>query len=28
LYRVSQSPEAWSRITWYRGGQVVDNPFA
>ncbi|MEV0990410.1 polymorphic toxin-type HINT domain-containing protein [Streptomyces sp. NPDC049949] len=27
LHRVSESPHAWSRITWYRGGSVVDNPF-
>lgn len=27
LHRVSQSPDTWSRITWYRGGSVVDNPF-
>ncbi|TDV48680.1 RHS repeat-associated protein [Actinophytocola oryzae] len=27
LYRVSQSPHAWSRITWYDRGKVVGNPF-
>ncbi|MFD3416338.1 polymorphic toxin-type HINT domain-containing protein [Streptomyces decoyicus] len=27
LYQVSQSPHAWDRITWYRGGSRVDNPF-
>ncbi|MFE5033454.1 RICIN domain-containing protein [Streptomyces sp. NPDC056683] len=27
LYKVSQSPEAWDRITWYKGGKVDANPF-
>ncbi|ROP28170.1 intein/intein [Couchioplanes caeruleus] len=27
LHQVSQSPDAWSRITFYRGGRVVPNPF-
>ncbi|UYQ62050.1 hypothetical protein [Streptomyces peucetius] len=27
LYQISQSSHAWDRITWYRGGVVVDNPF-
>ncbi|WP_326657182.1 polymorphic toxin-type HINT domain-containing protein [Streptomyces sp. NBC_00385] len=27
LYQISQSPGAWSRITWYEGGIKVDNPF-
>ncbi|MFG2479562.1 ricin-type beta-trefoil lectin domain protein [Streptomyces fagopyri] len=27
LYKVSQSPQAWDRITWYKGGKVDVNPF-
>jgi hypothetical protein len=27
LHQISQSPDAWSRITWYRGGNVDANPF-
>jgi hypothetical protein len=27
LYQISQSPGAWDRITFYRGGQIVANPF-
>jgi hypothetical protein len=28
LYQISQSPGAWSRITFYKNGQVDENPFA
>jgi RHS repeat-associated protein len=28
LYQARESPHAWDRITWYRGGQTVANPFA
>ncbi|MGW4434768.1 ricin-type beta-trefoil lectin domain protein [Streptomyces sp. NPDC004596] len=27
LYKISQSPQAWDRITWYKGGRVDANPF-
>jgi hypothetical protein len=27
LHQISQSPDAWNRITFYRGGRVVGNPF-
>ncbi|MEU2760395.1 polymorphic toxin-type HINT domain-containing protein [Streptomyces sp. NPDC007094] len=27
IYQISQSPHAWDRITWYRNGKVVPNPF-
>jgi hypothetical protein len=27
LHQISQSPDAWSRITFYQGGSVVPNPF-
>ncbi|WP_434096667.1 RICIN domain-containing protein [Streptomyces mirabilis] len=27
LYKISQSPQAWDRITWYKGGKIDANPF-
>lgn len=27
LYRLRESPGAWSRVTWYRNGREVPNPF-
>jgi hypothetical protein len=27
LFQIRNSPDAWSRITWYQNGGVVDNPF-
>ncbi|MFD5639159.1 hypothetical protein ACFWJM_34135 [Streptomyces sp. NPDC127077] len=28
LYKISQSPQAWDRITWYKGGiEGAANPF-
>ncbi|WJK40205.1 polymorphic toxin-type HINT domain-containing protein [Solwaraspora sp. WMMA2056] len=27
MYQLSQSPEAWSRVTWYRNGRPDENPF-
>lgn len=27
LYKISQSPQAWDRITWYKGGKIGENPF-
>ncbi|MGC0338950.1 hypothetical protein RKD20_003984 [Streptomyces sp. SLBN-8D4] len=27
LYKISQSPQVWDRITWYKGGRVDANPF-
>ncbi|MGP3922441.1 RHS repeat-associated core domain-containing protein [Streptomyces sp. 8N616] len=28
LYQAREATHAWDRITWYRGGQTVANPFA
>jgi RHS repeat-associated protein len=28
LYQIANAPDTWSRITWYRNGEVVGNPFA
>ncbi|MGI5483489.1 polymorphic toxin-type HINT domain-containing protein [Streptomyces lavendofoliae] len=27
LHQISESRDAWDRITWYKGGKKVDNPF-
>jgi hypothetical protein len=27
MYQLSQSSGAWDRVTWYRGGTPVSNPF-
>ncbi|WP_405754782.1 polymorphic toxin-type HINT domain-containing protein [Streptomyces sp. NBC_00073] len=27
MYKLSQSPDAWPRVTWYRKGKLVTNPF-